>query len=332
MKNNLITASALLLGCQSISYAKEQPNIVILFVDDLGWADLGYNNPVFDTPNINKLKSDGLYFSRAYVASATSSPSRASLMTGKESLRCGFVRHIYGKDTSLEFETFENDPGKMKSRAYLPLEEITYAERLKDFGYYNMFVGKWHLGTESYFPTKQGFDAMYGTCEHGHPNSYYQPFFKTNNPFPKAGKNDYLINMVGNGAVDFINKYDKKAPFLLNVWYYGVHGPQIGRKDLVVKYEKTPLLFLHQGIPQTSPQVCPLIHSLWQGKTYCIHTPQENGPYRCPVLPVQSGICHTRTTHPFPSDSCQTHTVAHLADSISASGLPHDLLPRQCPL
>lgn len=238
MKNNLITASALLLGCQSISYAKEQPNIVILFVDDLGWADLGYNNPVFDTPNINKLKSDGLYFSRAYVASATSSPSRASLMTGKESLRCGFVRHIYGKDTSLEFETFENDPGKMKSRAYLPLEEITYAERLKDFGYYNMFVGKWHLGTESYFPTKQGFDAMYSTCEHGHPNSYYQPFFKTNNPFPKAGKNDYLINMVGNGAVDFINKYDKKAPFLLNVWYYGVHGPQIGRKDLVVKYEK----------------------------------------------------------------------------------------------
>lgn len=118
----------------------------------------------------------------------------------------------------------------MKSRAYLPLEEITYAERLKEFGYYNMFVGKWHLGTEPYFPTKQGFDAMYGTCEHGHPNNYYQPFFKTNNPFPKARKNTYLTNLIGDGAVDFINKYDKKTPFLLNVWYYGVPGPQIGEK------------------------------------------------------------------------------------------------------
>lgn len=238
---NLITVSALLLGSQVTAFSQEQPNIVMLFVDDLGWADLGYNNPVFDTPNINKLKSDGLYFSRAYVASATSSPSRASLLTGKESLRCGFVRHIYGKDTSLEFETFDKDPGKMKSRAYLPLEEITYAERLKEFGYYNMFVGKWHLGTEPYFPTKQGFDAMYGTCEHGHPNNYYQPFFKTNNPFPKARKNTYLTNLIGDGAVDFINKYDKKTPFLLNVWYYGVHGPQIGRKDLVAKYEKKGL-------------------------------------------------------------------------------------------
>ena len=238
---NLITVYALLLGSQVTAFSQEQPNIVMLFVDDLGWADLGYNNPVFDTPNINKLKSDGLYFSRAYVASATSSPSRASLLTGKESLRCGFVRHIYGKDTSLEFETFDKDPGKMKSRAYLPLEEITYAERLKEFGYYNMFVGKWHLGTEPYFPTKQGFDAMYGTCEHGHPNNYYQPFFKTNNPFPKARKNTYLTNLIGDGAVDFINKYDKKTPFLLNVWYYGVHGPQIGRKDLVAKYEKKGL-------------------------------------------------------------------------------------------
>lgn len=68
------------------------------------------------------------------------------------------------------------DPGHMKSRGWLPLDEITYAERLKEFGYYNYFVGKWHLGHEPYYPIHQGFDAMYGTCEHGHPNSYYQPF------------------------------------------------------------------------------------------------------------------------------------------------------------
>ncbi len=225
-----------------MAQAQEQPNFVVLFVDDLGWADLGYQNPKFDTPNINQLKNDGIYYSHAYVSTATSSPSRASLLTGKEALRCGFVRHIYDvEDPSAprpEFQTFERDPGNMKSRAWLPLEEVTYAERLKELGYYNMFVGKWHLGHEPYYPTEQGFDAMYGTCEHGHPWNYYAPFFKTENPFPNAQKGeDYLTNMLTDGAVDFVENYDKEQPFLLNLWYYGVHGPQYGRRDLVAKYK-----------------------------------------------------------------------------------------------
>ena len=227
-------------GCGA-AVAQEQPNIVILFADDLGWADLGYNNPKFETPNIDKLKGDGTYFSRAYVSTATSSPSRASLMTGKESLRCGFVRHIYDKNIPAdapreEFQTLDSDPGHMKSRAWLPLEEITYAERLKELGYYNYFIGKWHLGYKPYFPTEQGFDAMYGTTEFGHPKSYYQEFFKSDNPFPNAKEDEYLTSLLTKGATDFIANYDKDQPFLLNLWYYGVHSPHIGRKDLVEKY------------------------------------------------------------------------------------------------
>ena len=176
--------SSLLLLNASFAVAQQQPNFVIFFVDDLGWADLGYQNPQFHTPNIDRLRSEGLYYSRAYVSTATSSPSRASLLTGKEALRCGFVRHIYGNAGGAEFETLPQDPGHLKSRAWLPLEEVTYAERLKELGYYNQHVGKWHLGTEEFFPVRQGFDAMYGTCEHGNPRCFYPPFFRVHDPFP----------------------------------------------------------------------------------------------------------------------------------------------------
>ena len=64
--------------------AQQAPNIVILFVDDLGWADVGYRNPEFYTPNIDKLHEEGVDFSRAYVCTPTCSPSRAAILTGKE--------------------------------------------------------------------------------------------------------------------------------------------------------------------------------------------------------------------------------------------------------
>ncbi|NDP22496.1 MAG: sulfatase [Paludibacter sp.] len=248
MKKELLLAS--LLGATLNGFSQQKPNIVVLFVDDWGWADLGNRNSKFHTPNIDQLKKDGLEFTRAYISTATSSPSRATLLTGKEAVRMQMVRHIYeNKEKGListggennEFQYFANDPAKLPSRSYLPLKEVTYAERLKEMGYYNMFVGKWHLGEESHFPTKQGFDAMYGTCEHGHPSSYYPPFFKTNNPFPNAGKNEYLTDLVSAGAERFIKEYNKTQPFSLTVWYYGVHGPQVGRKDYVEQYKKEGL-------------------------------------------------------------------------------------------
>ncbi|MFR9581458.1 MAG: sulfatase [Rikenellaceae bacterium] len=231
----ILPVALTLVGCNAAEEVK-RPNIVMLFVDDMGWADMGYRTVAYQTPNIDKLAAEGIDYTRAYIPTATSSPSRASLLTGKEALRCGFVRHIYDNPNRDEFQSFDKDPGNMLSRGWLPLEETTYAERLHDAGYYNMFVGKWHLGHEPYYPIHQGFDAMYGTCEHGHPKSYYQQFFKSENPFPEASADDYLTDLVSKGAEDFIRDYDKDQPFLLNVWYYAVHGPRVANKALLKKY------------------------------------------------------------------------------------------------
>lgn len=224
-----------------------KPNIVLLFVDDWGWADVGFRNPIFHTPNIDQLKKDGLNFERAYIATPTCSPSRASLLTGKEPVRFQMTRHIIDNKEKVaqaggneEFNLWPKDPVQRPSRNWLPLEEVTYAERLKEFGYYNMFMGKWHLGGEKYHPTQQGFDAQFGTTNAGHPRSYYPPFFKPEQDpmgFANNYKEEYLTDVLTSGAEKFISDYDEEQPFMLSMWYYNVHGPFVGRKDWVEKYK-----------------------------------------------------------------------------------------------
>lgn len=216
-----------------------KPNIIIFFVDDMGWADVGYRNQDFNTPNINKLKQDGVEFTRAYIATPTCSPSRGSILTGREPIRFRMPRHVTNddpKNTTDEFNLWPTDPVKMPSRNWLPLEEITYAERLKELGYHNAFIGKWHSGGEAFYPNHQGFDEVIGACTHGHPKNYYPPFWSEDNPFPEY-KDEYLTDVLTDKAIHFIKNYNKKMPFELSLFHFGVHGPQIGRKDLIQQYK-----------------------------------------------------------------------------------------------
>lgn len=227
--------------------AQEKPNIVILFVDDYGYMDIGYRNNTFQTPNLDQLRQEGMDFTRAYIPTPTCSPSRASLLTGKEAVRMQMVRHIPKGNDGTEFSIFEKDPAQMPTRNWLPLEEITYAERLGEYGYHNKFIGKWHLGQGKYFPQYQGFDEVYGVTDAGHPASYYYPFFKEGEDpmaFFETGYakgEDYLTDVLTDHAVEFIDGYDKNEPFAMTFWYYSVHGPSIGRKDLLAKYQKQGL-------------------------------------------------------------------------------------------
>jgi len=155
------------------------------------------------------------------------------------------VRHIpndsgHGFDkyqrTEEPFNYWEGDPAIFPCLNWPALEHTTYAEVLKELGYYNLFVGKWHLGHETYHPIHQEFDRQIGTSNAGNPKNYYPPYFKHSTVFADE-KEKYLTDKLTDETVQFIEQYDKQQPFTLSMWYYNIHDPHRGRKDLVKHFQ-----------------------------------------------------------------------------------------------
>ena len=224
-----------------------KPNIVLFFVDDLGWNNLEYRNPdLFKTPNINQLAKDGLDFQQCYVASPTCSPSRSTLLTGKHPARLKLVRHIspnskpenliFDKQGRATHHLLPTDPAQFPSKQWVDLEETTYAEALKEQGYYNLFVGKWHLGPKEFHPIHQGFDRQVGTTDRGAPSSYYPDYFKDEAVLEEETE-EYLTDRLTDEVVSFIESYENEQPFMVSFWYYNVHTPHIPRRDLLPLFE-----------------------------------------------------------------------------------------------
>ena len=137
--------------------ASEKPNIILLFADDAGYADFGFQgSKEILTPRLDKLASQGVRFTQGYVSGSTCGPSRAGLLTGRYQQRFGFEEN--------------NVPGYMSAVSAadgtemgLPLEEVTRADYLKSLGYKTTIYGKWHQGgADRFHPTKRGFDEFYG--------------------------------------------------------------------------------------------------------------------------------------------------------------------------
>lgn len=205
----------------------DRPNIVFILVDDLGWSDTGFmGNPIYETPNLDKLASEGVVFTNAYAPAANCAPSRASIISGKNTPRHG----IYTVGSS--------ERGKSKDRKLIPTPNtttladslITLAEVMRDNGYINASMGKWHLGED---PKTQGFDVNIGGSPAGHPKSYFSPYKNKN--IADGPKGEYLTDRLTNEAITFISTNYSK-PFFLYLPYFTVHTPLQGKQHLVEKY------------------------------------------------------------------------------------------------
>lgn len=219
----LVISLLCLLGGGS-SPAAGKPNIVFFLADDLGYMDIGANNPrtFYETPNIDGLAKRGMRFTQGYAACPVCSPTRASIMTGKYPVRTGITDFIGGRRA-----------GKLlpaPNRDHLALEEITLAEALRDAGYATFFAGKWHLGTGDYTPGAQGFqNKLTGTGQFYYPDSGTPP------PDPKDDPK--TTDRIANEAVRFIEAHTDK-PFFAYLPFLAVHTPVKARQELIAKYEQ----------------------------------------------------------------------------------------------
>ncbi|NMH86896.1 sulfatase [Flavivirga sp. Y03] len=225
-------------GCKHKEKEKEthvipsqgKTNVVFILVDDLGWKDLGcYGSTFYETPNIDKLASKSAVFVNAYTPNPVCSPTRAAIMTGKYPSRVGITDWLPGHDPKDKPLLGPQDLNQ------LPLEEVTFAEVLKEAEYKTFFAGKWHLGDVGFFPEDQGFDINKGGHHMGHPSGgYYSPY---NNPKLTDGpEGEYLTDRLTIEAMSFIDT-NKDNPFLVYLAYYTVHTPIEANKKYLKKFE-----------------------------------------------------------------------------------------------
>jgi len=222
--------SLVLVGCSEPAPL----NVVVIVVDDLGWVDTGvYGSTFYDTPNIDRLASEGVRFSQFYTASSVCSPTRASLMTGKHPARLDLTNWIGGEQNGLL-----NQAEYIRA---LPLDEITVGEAFRDRGYATGYIGKWHLGGSGSMPVDQGFDYTFAVNEAGQPGSYLSPyenpgFLVTNVPDLEGDPGDaYLTDRLTDVSLDFLDR-NRDRPFFFVLSHYAVHTPLEAKVEYVVPY------------------------------------------------------------------------------------------------
>ena len=194
------------------------PNILVIVVDDLGWAGVGFHAPAMPTPNLDRLAKEGTELDRFY-AYPVCSPTRAALLTGQMPRRFGIVNPLNGQDRGV------------------PAGEVTLPSVLHDAGYTTALVGKWHLGMAS-SPQKAGFDHFYGFLSSG--TDYFKHTAKNGRlDWQRDGKSveeeGYSTYLLADEAVRQIKARDAKKPFYIQLCFNAPHDPLAAPAELVEK-------------------------------------------------------------------------------------------------
>jgi len=254
--------------------AAQRPNVVILLADDLGCGDLGcYGGPV-RTPALDNLAANGVRFTDFHAGAAVCSPSRATLLTGRQHIRTG-IYHVLD-DT--------------RHNAHLLEREVTIAEALKQAGYATAHFGKWHLGLtwrnrKKPSPKEHGFDYWFGLANGAYP-SQKDPVNFIRNGKRVGPLKGYSCQIIVNDAIQWLNRRrSPDQPFFLNLWFNEPHSVLAAPDEIVSHYggRNDPAALYSGAVENTDRAIARLMNALKDmgvlENTLVIYS-SDNGSYR----------------------------------------------------
>lgn len=210
-------------GTTTAAGTTRKPNVLIFYVDDMGWAQPGcYGGKLAPTPNMDAIAAAGVRFTDGYVSACVCSPSRVGLMTGRYQARSGH-------------DANPNRPG-----TELLLSETTFAQRMKEAGYATGIVGKWHLGDTSpeFLPASRGFDFSIGSV--GNLGEGKGPsFFRGKDLTDELPGAPVTSPVYAKEACGFMER-EKDKPWFLYLPFNAVHAPHVASESWLAKFKDLP--------------------------------------------------------------------------------------------
>jgi len=264
-----LTGIVILLFGGQLVFAKTQPNIILIFADDLGYADLSaYGANDISTPRLDELAGKGLKFTSFYSASPVCSPARAGLLTGKYPVRTGLTKVVFPE-----------------SFAGLNPHEKTIAEVLKKSGYTTACIGKWHLGhRKKYLPLNQGFDFFYGMP---FSNDMVNPALMLgNDPIDYQYKMEEITQKYTELTLNKIEQYAlKENPFFIYLAHTMPHVPVAASAQFRGTSEYGPYGDAVEEMDWSTGQIMDKLNELGIEENTLIIFTSDNGP----ALHVKNG-------------------------------------------
>ncbi len=279
-----IIALAILTSCGHVETKEEvtqtPPNIVLILIDDMGWKDVGYaGSTYYDTPNIDRLATEGIQFTNAYSPAPVCTPSRGAIFSGKTPARTKLTtvfRGSAGPDDRLHDKSkgggIGNQHFEARNRHALPKSEVIMAQALADGGYKTGFFGKWHIGEcPGYYPDDRGFDVAKGyrlkaIPTRGHFGSNWSSGNFANSPDPDS--TDFIPETLTDQCIDFM-KENRDVPYFAVLSHYVVHAPITPRMEVVPKYES------RKKSDQVNPKYAALVESVDESVARVLQTINE---------------------------------------------------------
>lgn len=263
LNNAALGAGALALsGCGPTKpQSPSKPNFIIFYADDMGYGDWSRGgHPSIRTPNLNRMADQGVQLTQFYSGNPVCSPSRAALLTGRNSIRTGVVQVFF--------------PGNGRG---LSPQEVTIAEALKTSGYTSAAIGKWHLGsTPEYRPLRQGFDYYYGIL---YSNDMYNPdIFRNDERIEHPSDQKTLTKRYTEEAISFIER-SKSQPFFLYLPLAMPHVPLFASEQFQGKSRRGLYGDTIEEIDWSVGQVNAALDRLGLSDNTLVTFTSDNGPW-----------------------------------------------------